>query len=166
MVGFSQSGFQGLSRFLQEGLNWLWLRQCTNGTGGHSGRFTVRVKEALPWFLSTLKHDHEVLILNKEEESFQKSVQNVLKWCFYVATPTCSLSIPGLQVGAEPAEVSHTHTCCCMVKRGGAGINDVIITVYFDWAFWLSGFQLSERNQKYTGKTYLHIITTPGGLLE
>ena len=124
------------------------------------------LKEALPWFLSTLKHDHEVLILNKEEDLFQKSVQNVLKWCFYVATPTCSLSIPGLQVGAEPAEVSHTHTCCCMVKRGGVGINDVIITVDFYWAFWLSGFQLSERNQKYTGKTYSHIMTTPGGLLE
>ena len=32
--------------------------------------------------------------------------------------------------------------------------------------FWIGPFQLSGRNQKYTGKVNLHILTTHGGLLE
>ena len=51
-------------------------------------------------------------------------------------------------------------------KRGGDDIYDVIKVVYFNWAFWPRGFQLSGSKQIYTGKTYLHIITMPGGMLE
>ena len=53
-------------------------------------------KEAPPLNFSTLKHDHQVLILYKDFFVFQKSVKQVLKLCFYLATPTSSLSMPGL----------------------------------------------------------------------
>ena len=36
-----------------------------------------------------------------------------------MATPTCSLSMPGCQVGGDPAEVSHTHSVVWIGKRGG-----------------------------------------------
>ena len=89
----------------------------------------------------------------------------MLKLGFYAATPTCSLGMTGCQVGGDPAEVSHTHSVKVW-ERGRDYIYDVIKAVYFNWAFCLRGFQLSGSKQKYTGKTYLHIITTPGGLLE
>ena len=44
-----------------------------------------------------------------------------------------------------------------MIKRRGDDIV-IIISVYFNW-----GFELSGSNQKYTGKTYLHITTHLGG---
>ena len=46
----------------------------------------------------------------------------MLKLCFYVATPTCSLGMPGCQVGGDPAEVSHTHSVIEWEKGGGDNI--------------------------------------------
>ena len=50
----------------------------------------VSFKDGVPWFQPPLKYDHQVIWLYYVEDFFQKSVQKVLKLCFYVATPTSS----------------------------------------------------------------------------
>ena len=85
---------------------------------------------------------------------FPKSVQKDLKLCFYVATASSSLCMPGW----VPAEFSHSHSVECITI--GPLLFDVIKGVFFNWAFWLRGLQLSGRNQKYTGRANLHIIKT------
>jgi len=48
---------------------------------------------------------------------FPKECTERVKFTFYVATLTSSLSMPGCQVGGDPADVSHTHSLGG--KRGG-----------------------------------------------
>ena len=59
---------------------------------------------------------------------FQKSVQKVLKLCFYVATPTCSLSMPRCQVGGDPAEVTTPNVEWLKnIKKGKTYFHSIIL---------------------------------------
>ena len=71
---------------------------------------------------------------------------------------------PGFQVGGNPSEVSHTHTVAVVVWLKGEGLMMSLKRRISTGTFDSEAFRKKPKIN--TRKTYLHIITTSGDLLE